>query len=150
MNFVFAGKGEFAEEIRNIHNAAEVGFRTGADLNKLIKGAYCTVYPSEWYENNPFSVMESQEQLVPVIGANIGGIPELINVGKTGELFESGNCTELKIKIESLYRNKELTQQYSSNCKEIAFDDIDTYVKKLMDIYKGSNKEGRKVYAKEQ
>ena len=36
----------------------------------------------------------------PVLGANIGGIPELILVGKTGELFESGNgyrdASELK------------------------------------------------------
>ena len=32
----------------------------------------------------------------PVLGADIGGIPELIHVGKTGELFESGNAEDLK------------------------------------------------------
>ena len=32
----------------------------------------------------------------PVLGANIGGIPELISVGSTGELFESGNGEDLK------------------------------------------------------
>ena len=42
-------------------------------------------------KNNPFSVMESQERLAPVIGANIGGIPELINNCEDGFLFESGD-----------------------------------------------------------
>ena len=44
--------------------------------------------------------MESQMYGTPVLGANIGGIPELIQVGKTGELFESGNAEDLKKKIE--------------------------------------------------
>lgn len=39
----------------------------------------------------------------PVLGANIGGIPELIRVGETGELFESGNCEELEREITALW-----------------------------------------------
>ena len=42
----------------------------------------------------------------PVLGAEIGGIPELIQVGKTGELFESGNAEDLKKKIEKLWSDK--------------------------------------------
>ena len=38
-----------------------------------------------------------------VLGAEIGGIPELIQVGKTGELFESSNAEDLKKKIEKLW-----------------------------------------------
>ena len=76
----------------------------------------------------------------PVLGADIGGIPELIQVGKTGELFESGNAAELKEKILKLWNNKALTDQYSRNCKDIQFDDIETYTKKLMVIYKGKKK----------
>ena len=76
----------------------------------------------------------------PVLGADIGGIPELIQVGKTGELFESGNVTELKERILRLWNNKSLTDQYSQNCKDIQFDDIETYTKKLMVIYKGKKK----------
>ena len=58
--------------------------------------------------NCPFSVMESQMYGTPVLGANIGGIPELIQVGKTGELFESGNAEDLKKKIEKLWGDKKL------------------------------------------
>ena len=73
----------------------------------------------------------------PVLGADIGGIPELIEANRTGELFESGNAQDLKNKIIKLYKNKDSTSQYSLNCKDIYFDDIETYVEKLMPIYKG-------------
>ncbi len=53
----------------------------------------------------------------PVLGADIGGIPELIQVGKTGELFESGNGKDLKEKIEKLWGDKKLCVEYSANCK---------------------------------
>ena len=71
----------------------------------------------------------------PVLGAEIGGIPELIQVGKTGELFESGNGEDLKRKIEKLWRDKKLCAEYSANCKDISFDTIDEYYEKIMKVY---------------
>ena len=47
--------------------------------------------------------MESYSFGVPVIGANIGGIPELIDNGKTGLLFNPGDVLELSEKIISGY-----------------------------------------------
>lgn len=135
ISFIFAGKGELQEEIRKISNIEEVGFIQGKELHELISRAAFTVYPSEWYENCPFSVMESQALGTPVIGADIGGIPELIISGKTGEVFESGNAEDLKGKIESLWRDKERCRQYSANCMENVFDDCAEYSKKLLDIY---------------
>ena len=80
--------------------------------------------------------MESQMYGTPVLGANIGGIPELIQIGKTGELFESGNGNDLKIKIRKLWNDKELCKKYSLNCKNIGFDTIDEYYKKIMQVYR--------------
>ena len=71
----------------------------------------------------------------PVLGADIGGIPELIQVGKTGELFKSGDGQELKKKIQKLWSNKELCDEYSANCKGISFDTIDEYYEKIMKVY---------------
>jgi len=99
VNFVFAGNGEYAKEIEKLSNARNVGFKSGAELDALICNAMFTICPSECYENCPFSVMESQERQIPVLGANIGGIPELIDDCKTGWLFESGNVADLKDSI---------------------------------------------------
>ena len=79
--------------------------------------------------------MESQMYGTPVLGANIGGIPELIQVGKTGELFESGNGEDLERKIEKLWGDNKLCEAYSRNCKNISFDTIDGYYEKIMKVY---------------
>lgn len=135
IKFVFAGTGPLESEIANIKNIENVGFKNGEELATLISEARFSVYPSEWYENCPFSVMESQMYGTPVIGANIGGIPELVEVGVTGELFESGNEKELKQKIKDLWEDKDKTNQYSKNCKDISFDTISEYCEKLIKIY---------------
>lgn len=133
--FVFAGTGPLEKSINGVSNIRNSGFQKGEALEKLIREARFSIYPSEWYENCPFSVMESQVYGTPVLGANIGGIPELIWVGKTGELFESGNADDLKRKVQKLYEDKQLCEEYSENCKEINFDTIEEYYEKIMKLY---------------
>ena len=135
VQFIFAGAGPLDETVNGIKNIKNVGFQKGERLEKLIREARFSIYPSEWYENCPFSVMESQMYGAPVLGANIGGIPELIQVGKTGELFESGNAKDLKQKIEKLWGDKKLCEEYSKNCKNISFDTIDEYCEKIITVY---------------
>jgi len=135
--FVVAGSGPLEDEINNLPNVKNVGFQTGKALETLIREARFSIYPSEWYENCPFSVMESQMFGTPVLGANIGGIPELIQVGKTGELFTPGNTEELMRIIEKLWNNKSITDSYTKSCENINFDNIDDYYKKIMPIYSG-------------
>ena len=130
VQFKFAGTGPLEGEINGVTNIKNVGFQKGEALEKLIREAKFSVYPSEWYENCPFSVMESQMYGTPVLGADIGGIPELIEVGKTGELFESGNKEELKNKIKRMS-----SKQYKVD--KVNFDTVDEYCQKLMKIYRG-------------
>ena len=111
MQFIFAGTGPLEETVNGIKNIKNVGFQKGEALEKLIREARFSIYPSEWYENCPFSVMESQMYGTPVLGAEIGGIPELIQVGKTGELFKSGKPEE-EISIETI---KKLPKMYFTN-----------------------------------
>ena len=134
IQFVFAGSGPLEELINRVKNIKNVGFQKGVALEKLIREAKFSVCPSECYENCPFSVMESLMYGTPVLGANIGGVPELIQVGKTGELFESGNKDDLKRKIIKMIGK---SAEYNARCKDINFDTIDEYCKKLMRVYKG-------------
>ena len=61
--------------------------------------AYYVVVPSEWYENNPMTIIEAYSVGCPVIGAKIGGIPEIVVEGETGIQFESGNANDLRSKV---------------------------------------------------
>jgi glycosyltransferase involved in cell wall biosynthesis len=72
-----------------------LGFVSGDPLWKLVREARAIVLPSEWYENAPMSVLEAYASGKPVIGARIGGIPEMVHEDKTGALFESGSVDEL-------------------------------------------------------
>jgi glycosyltransferase involved in cell wall biosynthesis len=68
---------------------------SGEPLRAAILSARAVVVPSEWYENAPLSVMEAGALGRPVIGADIGGIPELIRRGETGFVFQSGDADSL-------------------------------------------------------
>lgn len=135
VSFIFAGKGPLENELEGIDNVKNVGFKTGKEFETLIRQAKFSVYPSEWYENCPFSVMESISMGTPVIGANIGGIPELIDNGKTGILFKSGDKEELKNTILKAVNDKTLALKMAENCKKAEFDTLGTYTDKLIDIY---------------
>ena len=71
------------------------GFRTGDALWSLVDGARAVVLPSEWYENGPMSIIEAFARGKPLVGADIGGIPELIDEGRTGWSFRSGDPDDL-------------------------------------------------------
>jgi len=133
--FVFAGSGPLTDKVNQINNIKNVGFQTGDTLKELIQKARFSVYPSEWYENCPFSVMESIMYGTPVIGADMGGIPELIREGVDGELFKSGSTEELKIAIKNLYNDTEKSKQYSNASRDNSYDSLQTYCGKLLEIY---------------
>lgn len=113
-------KDEVLNEIKGFSNIEYVGFQSGLDLNNLIKESSFVIVPSEWYENNPMTIVESFSYGKPVIGSNIGGIPELVNEN-TGYIFESGNLESL---INSIELSEKLTEeQYdliSHNCYDFA------------------------------
>ncbi len=96
----FAGDGpqrELLEAESKKLNAQVIflGHLSGERLRNEIRSSRATVLPSEWYENAPISILESFALGKPVIGANIGGIPELIQVTQVGVLFESGSLEDL-------------------------------------------------------
>lgn len=72
-----------------------LGYKSGEDLQREVGNARFTVLSSEWRENMPYSGLESLAAQTPIIGARIGGIPELVEEGKTGVTFESGDAVDL-------------------------------------------------------
>lgn len=135
--FVFVGYGPAVDLMRDIPNVKYLGFKSGAELNKIIAEAKISVCPSEWYENCPFSVIESISFGTPVVGSRMGGIPELIEEGKNGELFEAGNSQELEKAIKKIIHSKETLQKYTNNCNNVQYETENSYYKKLIGIYGG-------------
>ena len=130
--FVFAGTGPLEEQVSKAKNVENKGFVTGEALHRLIEGARFSVYPSEWYENCPFSVMESQMYGTPVLVSDLGGAPELVQAGRTGELFRGGDAEELAAHIRELWEEPERCQEYRENCKEINFDTVSAYCDRIV------------------
>ena len=135
--FVFAGKGPLENEVNQLRNVKNIGFTKGKKLYQTIAAAKFVVFPSEWYENCPFSVIEAQYYGTPVIASRIGGTVELIKEGMTGEFFEPGNQKELEEKIRNLWGDSERLEEYTRNCKETDFLNLDEYCEKLLQIYGG-------------
>ena len=130
--FVFAGTGPLESLVNRVPNVENRGFLQGEELRRLIAGARFSVYPSEWYENCPFSVMESQVYGTPVLASDLGGAPELVQAGKTGDLFRGGDVQELTEHIRALWEEPALCREYSENCKNIKFDTIREYCDKIV------------------
>lgn len=134
--FVFAGSGPLEDRISQVKNVENKGFVTGEALYRLIAGARFSVYPSEWYENGPFSVMESQIYGTPVLVSDLGGAPELVQAGRTGELFRGGDVQELTDHIKELWEQPELCREYRKNCRDINFDTVSQYCDRIVkDVY---------------
>jgi glycosyltransferase involved in cell wall biosynthesis len=72
-----------------------LGFRSGDELARILRGARAVVAPSACYENAPLSVLEALAAGKPLIGSRIGGIPELVDEGRTGWLFPAGDVDAL-------------------------------------------------------
>ena len=128
---VIIGGGPLMDELKSVaHTNIEfVGFKQWDDIKQLVGKARFSVIPSEWYENNPLSVIEAQCLGTPVLGANIGGIPEL-----TDYTFSSGNIVDLRLKIEKMWNSKLDYQQIASDAQQRY--DAETYYDKLINIYK--------------
>ncbi len=107
-----AGAGPMEVELKalveeeGIANVIFLGFKSGEELKGLISQAACVIVPSEWYENCPMSVLESFASARPVIGSDIGGIPELISEAVDGLIFKTKDAQDLALKINWMSTNK--------------------------------------------
>ena len=124
----------------NIKNIELLGYKTGNELNSIILKSSFILVPSEWYENNPMTIVEGYTMGKPVIGSKIGGIPEIILDGKTGYLFEMRNVEQLRDKIiESILLTEKEYEIMSKEARKFALYNFSEKVHydKLIGIYNG-------------
>ena len=114
-----------------------LGFLNSDEIKDKICKATMVIVPSIWYENCPYSVLETLAIGKPIIGSWIGGIPELVRKDKTGLLFEYNNVQELAEKINYLFDNKDVAREFGNNAKDFARQEFgkQRYYEELMKIY---------------
>ena len=120
-----------------------LGFLNKEEVIDQIRNCKFVVVPSIWYENCPYSILETLTIGKPVIGSNIGGIPELVKNEQNGLVYQYDDVDDLKEKMEMLFKNQELVEEYGQNAKEqaIRLYGKDAYYKKIMEVYDRFKKE---------
>lgn len=91
----------------------------GNNLNEARNASLVQVVTSECFENAPLVVLEAMASGIPVVGSNRGGIPELIEDGASGYLFEPGNPDDLESKLRSVLDDNILRQKMGELGKEL-------------------------------
>ncbi|MBQ8361757.1 MAG: glycosyltransferase [Bacteroidaceae bacterium] len=129
------GGGPLEEELKGIAkpHIEFVGFKQWEEIKELVGRARFSVIPSEWYENNPLSVIEAQCLGTPVLGACIGGIPELIEEGVSGMTFESRNVEDLKNKIKIMMLHHFDYEALAKAAQERY--NAEAYYERIMEVY---------------
>lgn len=114
-----------------------LGFLNKEEMTQVISKCKFVVVPSIWYENCPYSVLETLAIGKPVIGSNIGGIPELVKDNENGYIYEYNNIYELSEKMKILFDNNKIVETFSKESKRQAknyYSRLD-YYKKIEKIY---------------
>ena len=120
-----------------LNNVIFSGYKSGEELKEEIRESRFSVVPSEWYENNPRSIIESFALGKPVLGARIGGIPELVKDNETGLTFEPGNARDLKAKISYMINSPDKIGRMGVNARVFVEKELNPgkHYQKLMEIY---------------
>lgn len=144
MRFKLVGTGPLYDHIQaltqtgGLEHVEMLGYQSGETLYRLIAGAAYVIVPSECYENNPMTIVEAYTLSTPVIGARIGGIPEIIREGETGYTFSAGDAGALtdtirramRLDAAAYGRQREAARQFAG-----AHFDEKTYYRELIAFY---------------
>ena len=114
-----------------------LGHKSHDEAMDILKGSRFLVIPSQWYENFPFTVLESFTLGKPVIASRIGGIPELVKNWETGLLVEPGNPELLALKISFLLKHPEKAEAIGEVARDFMTGEINSenHYLKLMAVY---------------
>ena len=127
---------ELVKELNIEENVNFLGYISGIKKYSYYKSADVCVFPSI-YEPFGIVLLEAMACGKPVVASNVGGIPFVVEEGKTGLLFESGNVEDLADKIMTILKNEELREKMGEagreRAKEFTWDKI---AERTVEVYK--------------
>jgi glycosyltransferase involved in cell wall biosynthesis len=137
-----AGDGPLLQKMRrNAPVSAEfLGWQPHEEILKRLCASAFFVFPSEWYEGFPLSLLEAMALGKAIIASDLGPRREMIEDGVSGLLFEAGNANDLRTKAETLIRDPVLRVRLGQAAREtyLARYTPETNYQILMNIYNRS------------
>ena len=119
-------------------NVTFSGWRDRTEMAGFYRKARFAVVPSVWHEPFGMVAIEAMSHGLPVIASRRGGLPEIVDDGVTGLLFEPGNVGDLADKMALLWENKKLSRQMGLAAREKVCREYSTevYYRRLLAIYR--------------
>lgn len=127
-------------QARGMHHVQLLGFKTGAELEGLIRGCVCSITPSIWYETFGLTLLETFKYGRPVIASRLGGMTEVVENGRDGLLFESGNHRQLREHMLWMWNNRQQVVEMGSEGRtkaELKFG-AENHYEKIKAVYRKS------------
>jgi glycosyltransferase involved in cell wall biosynthesis len=121
----------------NLTHVKMLGYKSGDELRELVRRAKFTVITSEWHDNSPLVIYESLSLGNPVVGARMGGIPELIEEGVDGFVYDRGDIETFVKHVNFLIQNPQKTIKMGKSARQKAerLYGFDEHYKKLLELY---------------
>lgn len=121
---------ELKELVKKLNIGEDVeflGFISGRDKYAWYKSADICVFPSR-HDCGPIVLPEAMACGKPIVASNVGGIPFMVENGKTGLLFKSENVEDLADKIVAVLKDKKIREKMGKagleKVKEFTWDKI--------------------------
>lgn len=105
------------------------------DIPWMLGGRDLTVVPSVWWDNAPQTVFESLSCGVPVLGADIGGIPDFVKDGHNGLLFAANSRPSLRDVLKRAIEDPWMVEGLRANVR--ATKSIEEHVVEMEGVYGG-------------
>ncbi len=118
-------------------NVELLGHLQGPRLDDFFRNCRMLVLPSTWYEGFPGTVIEAMLHGKPVVCSRIGGLPEIVDDGVNGLLFEPGDAADLAAKVERLWSSPDLCAEMGRAGRDKVLREYSParYYERLMHVY---------------
>lgn len=140
------GSGSLETELKSyaaamhMSNVSFLGDCDHARAVDTIRNARMMVFPSEWYEGHPLSILEAFASGVPVVGSHLGVMLDLIEPDVTGWFFEAGNADHLAAVTRRVWNDEALLWRCGVNARKAytaKYHPAASY-ERLMEIYENT------------
>lgn len=133
------GKGKDTEkllrEIEGDDRISYLGFKNTEELYEIYQKSDVLLVPSEWDEPFGRVVIEGNANGLPVIGSNRGGIPEILQTTKGGEIFDDGTENDLFNVMKKFIEDTDYNTYYDNILENIDTYSIEKQCDKFLELY---------------